>query len=92
MRERTGRFPGSRRIGSPFPAPRRQWVVHEADLTRRTDTRTSGASTGPLTVAGPRRIHTGFLLPGPFNSIELSTETLPRSRRFAQVGEGHDRS
>lgn len=84
MRERTDRSPGSRRIDSPFPTPKRQWVLHGADLICRCDAHPSSESTGPLTVAGPRRIHTGFLLHGPFNSNcggNTITARYPRARR-----------
>ena len=62
MRERTGRSPGSRRSDSPFPAPRRQWVMHRVVLVRLSARLHGPTSTPkPLTVAGPRRSLTGFL-------------------------------
>ena len=79
MRERTGRSPGSRRIDSPFPAPKRQWVCIKSIGSSDGQ---SYARRGSLLQWRGRAGFTPASILGPFKSILLFEETtMPRGSR-----------
>ena len=67
---------------TPLPSANASGVIEPVCSAERNDV-TSRTTTEPLTVAGPRRIHTGFRLHGPFTHFDCET-TLARRVPISQ--------